>query len=99
MRTLKKLVKTFCLVAAGSVLASCAPDYPEVHPKLVDWRRQRYLVHELIDRKNVTFRKVEWVYSMKDLDQHYCLSSAEIAALNGWAREKQAQRASDRPTE
>lgn len=90
MKKLLKRAKTFLMVAVSSlILAACATDYPSVRPKLVDYRRQRFLNHELVDRKNVQFRATSWDYDLSKLDKNYCLSASEIGSLNEWAREKQ----------
>ena len=76
------------MVVAAVALSSCNDDYPSVHPKLVDWKNQRYLNHELVDKENVQFRKTTWSSNMETLHGDYCFEAREIARLNDWAREQ-----------
>jgi hypothetical protein len=85
-----KIVHWICLTAiAISFTTGCAPDYPAVSPKLIDWKRQRFLNHELVDRQNVQFKATTFDSDLSKLNAHYCLSASELGELNEWAREKQ----------
>lgn len=85
MRTLKTLLKICSMAVAVS---GCGLDpYPVTKPKLVDWHKQRYLNHELVDRQNVTFRKTTWSTDMSQLHGDYCITGDEMAELNSWGRE------------
>lgn len=90
MKRSKNAAKIFLTAIALSlavVLTGC-DDYPEVHPKLVDAKRDRYLVHEVANRQQVTFRAVRWETGLKNLNGHYCFSAEELGHLNDWARRR-----------
>ena len=89
MKKSKTQVRTCLTAIVASLLVGCAPDYPAVSPKLVDWKRQRFLNHDLVDRKDVQFRATTYDSDLSKLNGHYCLSAREISELNAWAREKQ----------
>lgn len=91
MRKSKKKVKICLTAIALSLLAGCAPDYPVVTPKLIDWKRQRFLNHALVDRKNVQFQATNFDDDLSKLNGHYCLSASDLGQLNDWARDKQKQ--------
>ncbi len=84
-----KVQAATCLTAIAISLTGCAPDYPAVAPKLIDWKRQRFLNHELINRQDVQFKATSFDSDLSKLNGHYCLSASELAELNEWAREKQ----------
>lgn len=78
-------------LAISFALTGCKDDYPDIHPKLIDFDRGRFLNHELVDRQNVTFKATSWEKGLYKLDAHYCISAEEIGALNDWARRRGAK--------
>jgi hypothetical protein len=77
------------MVAVSFLISSCADNYPDVHPRLIDWKRQRFLNHELVDRKSVQFEATTWDSDLSKLNGNYCLSGREMGELAAWARRQQ----------
>ena len=86
MQKLKKLLKTLCLAAVASLSLVGCDDYPAPHPRLVDWKNQRFLNHVLVDRDTLAFRKNGWDHDMSKLNANYCFENEEALNQLSWAR-------------
>lgn len=74
------------MVIALSLLG-CDDTFPNIRPKLVDFRKSRTLVHDLVDKKNIRFKARGWE-PISTLDGHYCLSSKDLQTVLNWSRKK-----------
>ncbi len=62
---------------------------PEIHPMMVDAKRDRFLVQELVKEDGLVFRNVEWQYGLENLNGAACIEGAEYAKLMSYLRRVQ----------
>jgi hypothetical protein len=71
-----------------AVLASCSDNYPDIKPKLVDWNRQRFLNHDMVDARKLQFEARDFDADLSKLNAHYCITAKEADLLLVWGREQ-----------